>query len=288
MANNLSDPEFDAKRREKTRRYRAFMRRMHRRDRLRLWREKPGGLPKLIVIGAQKSGTTSLHLMLAQHPALLGHRRKELHYFNNNYFRGEKWYRSFFPPQDDRIFFDSTPCYLCHPYAAERMAALVPDAKLVVLLREPASRALSQYWMVYMNGEENLDIDAAFNAEADRLAAYPEARLKRKRAFSKAHFRHGYFWRGLYAQQLERYYAHFDPSQILVRKAEDFNQDPSGTFNDICAFAGIDTFAPDIKRANESLVGNVIERSSPALYESLLDRYEAPNAQLRTLTGVHW
>lgn len=288
MADPHTFPKLDAQRREKTLRYKRFMRKMRRRDSLRLWRETPGGLPSLIVIGAQKSGTTSLHQMLDQHPGLHGNPRKELHFFNENFFRGEKWYRTFYPPQDTRVFFDITPCYLCHPYAAERMAQLIPDAKLVTLLREPASRALSQYWMEYTRSEEHLDIDAAFAAEDVRLARYPLERLRRKRAFSKAHFRNGYVWRGLYAEQLERFYRYFDRDQILVRKAEDLNTDPLGVFSDICDFAGVPHFTPEIKRANESLVGDVVQRSPRALYLKLLDQFAAPNARLERLTGINW
>ncbi|WP_171134972.1 sulfotransferase [Ruegeria sp. HKCCD7221] len=276
------------KREEKTRKYRKLIRKLRRRDAFRLWKYTPGGVPGLIVIGAQKSGTTTLHQMLSQHPELWGHPRKELHYFNENMFRGEKWYRSFFPPQGARTYFDVTPAYLCHPYAAERMAALLPTAKLVVLLREPASRALSQYWMEYMRGEEDLDIEAAFAAEPDRLANYPVARLRRKRAFSRAHFQHGYFWRGLYEKQLERYYKNFDPAQILILKSEDLNTDPMRVFENICDFTGVAPFAPDILRINQSLVGNVIRSSPPALYQALLQRYEEPNARLSDLTGISW
>ena len=276
------------KRKEKTRRYRKFTRKLRRRDALRLWRNKPGGIPELVVIGAQKSGTTTLHNMLSQHPDLWGNQRKELHYFNYNAFRGENWYRSFFPPRNARKYFDVTPDYICHPYAAERMSALLPDAKLIVLLREPSSRALSQYWMEYMRGEEDLDIEAAFAAEADRLSRYPVERLRRKRAFSKAHFRNGYFWRGLYAEQLERFYAHFDPSQILVLKSEDFNSDPLFVFERICDFAEITYFKPDVSRANENLVGDVLRNSPPALHQQLLQRYEAPNTRLKDLTGISW
>ncbi len=275
-------------RKEKTRRYRNFKRRLRVSDSLRLLRHRPGGMPGLVIIGAQKSGTSTLNNLLRWHPDLLGLRRKEVHYFNSNFFRGNRWYRSFFPPQDGRLFFEATPDYLCHPFVAERMAAELPDAKLVAILREPSSRALSQYWMEYLRGEEDLEIKAAFDAEASRLDRFPISRLERPRVFSKEYMRHGYYWRGLYAEQLERFFDRFGRDRVLVVRAEDFSRDPQAVLDQICDFASVPRFKPEYRRVNESLVGDVISRSPAVLRDSLVERYFEPNERLRALTGIHW
>lgn len=280
--------EMQAQRSEVTSRFRGIMRRTLWQDRCRSLTGKPGGLPQLVILGAQKSGTTTLHFMLDQHPDLASAERKEVHFFDENYFRGMRWYRSFFPQQDGRILFETTPSYICHPYVAERLANLLPDAKLIVLLREPSVRALSQYWMEYMRGEEDLEIREAFDAEARRLARYPEQRMRRKRGFSKAHFRNGYFWRGLYAEQLERYLRRFDRSQLLILRAEDLGTAPQETFDQICEFLSIRRIQVQETRRNTSRIGDVVAVTPSSLLEKLKKRYQRPNEQLQEICGVRW
>ena len=288
MNGQNSSNDVDAKRQAFTKKYRMFKRKLKIKDSVRLLMRRPGGLPGLIVIGAQKSGTTTLYRMMSQHPDMMGHPKKEIHYFNNNYFRGNRWYRTHFPDQDGRLFFDVTPDYLCHPYAAERMASEVPNAKLIVLLREPVSRALSQYWMEYGRGEEHLGLQDAFAIEAERLSKYPEHSLRRPRAFSKAHFRNGYFWRGLYAAQLHEFYQFFDRQRVLVLRAEDFAMDPQSTFDQICDFASVPRYQPEYKRLNQSRVGNVFSKCPDVLRQQLAKRYQMPNAELFRQDGIEW
>ena len=116
MAERKTKQDLKSLRKKKTRKFRKFMRRLRVSDSLRLLGRSPGGVPGLVIIGAQKSGTSTLNHLLRMHPDLLGLRRKEVHYFNDNFFRGNRWYRSFFPPQDGRLFFEVTPDYLCHPF----------------------------------------------------------------------------------------------------------------------------------------------------------------------------
>ncbi len=288
MAKIGGESRLASKRKKRERHYRKFTRRLRVKDSLRLLTHRPGGQPGLVIVGAQKSGTSTLNHLLRLHPDLLGLERKEVHYFNDNFFRGKRWYRSFFPPQDGRLFFEATPDYLCHPFAAERMAVELPNAKLVAMLREPSSRALSQYWMEYMRGEENLEIEAAFDAEPSRLARFPISRLERPRAFSRAHARHGYYWRGLYAEQLENFFDRFDRNRVLIIRAEDFDHDPQAILDQLCDFACVPRFKPEYRRINESLVGDVITQSPTTLRASLIERYAEPNQRLRALTGIHW
>src|SRR4051812_20031887 len=107
------------------------------------------GLPSVLIIGAQKSGTTSLSSYLVEHPDMLPSLRKEVHYFSFNYERGVNWYRAHFPYthhlRRGALTLDATPYYLVHPLVAQRAAQLLPHAKLVVLLRNPVDRALSHY-----------------------------------------------------------------------------------------------------------------------------------------------
>ncbi|MDQ4004850.1 MAG: sulfotransferase domain-containing protein, partial [Actinomycetota bacterium] len=111
-------------------------------------------LPDFVVIGAKRAGTTSLYAYLAEHPDVAPlfparQRIKGVHYFDTNHHRGLRWYRSHMPSwirrTGGRLAGEASPYYLAHPLAAERAARTIPDAKLVVLLRNPADRAYSHY-----------------------------------------------------------------------------------------------------------------------------------------------
>ena len=115
-----------------------------------------GGLPDFIIIGAQKSGTTSLYRFIVKHPAIAPATKKEVHYFSIWYKFGELWYRSHFPTNLSRYNFykrtnqkllsgEASPVYLFYPVVPGRMKELLPDVKLIVILRNPVDRAYSHY-----------------------------------------------------------------------------------------------------------------------------------------------
>src|SRR5262249_9067945 len=105
-------------------------------------------LPDFLFIWAQKAGTTALANYLAAHPSIVPHKWKEVHYFDLNYEKGVKWYLSHFEIgrrqrmanllQGKRLVTgDATPYYLLHPRAADRACALVPRARIIIMLRDP-------------------------------------------------------------------------------------------------------------------------------------------------------
>ena len=113
-------------------------------------------LPDFAIIGAQKAGTTSLYNFITKHPAIAPASIKEVEYFSMRYSLGESWYRSNFPMDLSRrrlakkinqeiITGEASPYYLFHPTAPNRMKDLLPDAKLIVILRNPVDRAYSHY-----------------------------------------------------------------------------------------------------------------------------------------------
>ena len=149
-------------------------------------------LPDFLIIGAQKSGTSSLYRYLAQHPQVRESVLKEVHYFDggleagiDTYALGEHWYRAHFPRRAAMApgsrTFEASPLYLLHPLAAERIAALMPQVKLVAILRNPTDRALSHYFHNVRNNalrafKEDLPPGPAMDAEEARLADVLAAR----------------------------------------------------------------------------------------------------------------
>src|SRR5213078_3047078 len=113
-------------------------------------RSGPGALPNLVVIGAQKCGTSGLHYYLSLHPEVSMSRPKELNYFieERNWPRGVDWYRRHFDPRA-RVRGESSPNYTAYPQhegVPKRMHSLLPDARLIYLVRDPLER-IAAHWV---------------------------------------------------------------------------------------------------------------------------------------------
>ena len=190
-------------------------------------------LPDFLVIGAQKAGTTSLGWFLRLHPDIFWVPRAEMHYFDRDYDRGLKWYRSWFERRSVMEAHErrtgrlarageKTPAYLVLPDGPDRVAGDLPDVRLVVSLRDPVRRAYSQWSMNVRVGRESLSFLDALDAEPERLAAVDLS----AGVSGSAYLEHGYAMRSNYADHLERWLARFDRSQVFVYRSEDLYADP--------------------------------------------------------------
>jgi hypothetical protein len=188
-----------------------------------------GRLPNFIVIGVTKGGTTSLHQYLAPHPEVYLVPGKELHFFDREYDRGPDWYRrQFAGAGDQKIVGEMTPEYLAFPQAAERAAALVPGAKLAVILRHPVDRAYSHYWMQ----RSKFTSKESFEVIIRLQMADPEATPPRPHLL--------YLSIGRYIEHLERLTKFYPRESILVLIMDDLKRDPAGVYASLCTFLGID------------------------------------------------
>ncbi len=256
-------------------------------------------VPEFLVIGAKKGGTTSVANWLSHHPHVLPlfprlQRIKSPHYFDINYWRGEAWYRSHFHSQAVRrwheqrhgvrpITGESSPYYLFHPAAAERIHETAPDVKLVAVLREPVSRAYSNYWDRWATGHEDLPtFEAAIDAEPERLAGITDELLRAPDAYSFDHDNHTYLARGRYAEQLRRYFALFDREQLLVLSAANVLKDPAASFARLQAFLGLPPVEIDLTPYN---VRSGYPPLDAAVRERLRDYYAPYNQELYELLG---
>ena len=114
-------------------------------------------LPDLLVLGTQKGGTSSLRRLLLDHPQLFMAATKEVHFFSKNWDRSIDWYARHFSNAPEGVYCgESTPFYLFHQEAPQRIHNLIPQVKLIVLLRDPVERALSQYFHSVRLGLETL------------------------------------------------------------------------------------------------------------------------------------
>jgi len=220
---------------------RSVIERLRRRYRLAT---APGrSLPDFVILGAERAGTSSLFHYLAMHPQVAGSMDAEVHFFDHHYAAGERWYRSNFPraarlSRDSRVG-EVSPYYLYHPCAPARIRKLLPDAKLIALLREPVGRAISQYFHECHLGHETLPIGEALRAEDNRIAHVAHLPVDAQYK-TRAHRSHAYRRRGLYAEQLQRYSALFPREHMLIVPSEKMFAEPQAVLREVFGFLGVD------------------------------------------------
>lgn len=252
----------------------------------RLW-------PDFLVLGAQRGGTTSLFRYLEQHPDVVASTRKELHYFDYQFGRGQNWYRGHFPLAAQRdahlragrsllLTGEATPYYLACPQAPRRAAATVPRARLVALLRNPVDRAWSHYRMARWQKKEILSFEDAIAAEPDRLAGEYEKLCSDDTYYSAAYHQQSYLTRGLYLRQIQDWLRHYPREQFLLLRSEDFYRDPAAVYTRLCEFLGLPAWRPtEFKRFNEQSEKPMLA----ATRQRLLAHFHGPNAQLANFLG---
>ena len=199
----------------------------------------PGRLPDFLIIGAPRSGTSSLARYLRAHPEVFLARPKELHFFDREFHRGLDWYRERFAGVDgERVVGEATPSYLYRAEAVERMAAAVPSARLIAMLRDPVARAYSHYWMERMRGRERRSFAEAVDAELHPVAGGPGSAGPEGMA---------YLDRGRYLGQLQRVCEHYPRSALLVVLFDDVVSAPVESYRSVCRFLSVsDSFVPPL------------------------------------------
>ncbi len=202
------------------------------------WLQPRGTLPGLIIIGAQKAGTTSLFATLAQHPGLDPSHTKEVHFADRNWDRGPEWYARCFPRAV--LTFEATPNYLFFPHSAARIAKVVPEARLIAVLRDPVERACSHYHYERRRGGEWLDLEAAFLSEPARTDRDWARALAQPEYWSFALQHQSYLRRGLYSAHLSRWEKVFPRDRILVLEDKELYAQTASTLTRIQDFAGLE------------------------------------------------
>ena len=197
-------------------------------------------LPQFLGLGAQKSGTTTLHEWLASHPQVFVPAAKELHFFSLHYQRGVAWYsEQFAAAKSGQLCGEITPYYLFHPLAPQRISTLLPNARCIVLLRDPVERCLSHYFHSCRLGFENLSLHDAIEAESQRLDGALD-RLSHGHGRDQAHQEQSYLSRSRYEEQLQRYELSLRQGRLLVLRSEDLFEDADSCWRQIQVFLGLD------------------------------------------------
>ena len=190
---------------------------------LRIFRPRgPGHLPTFLIIGAAKCGTTSLHYYLDLHPEIAMSWEKEIRFFNHDYrWRGGiEWYRRHFVGEA-KAYGEASVGYTHYPTfpsAPERIHSVVPDVKLIYIVRDPIERTVSDYVHQFSEGNENRPLDEVL-ADLDGNPFAPRSK---------------------YYMQIERYLPYFPREQLLVLDQHDLLHRRLETLRDIFRFIGVD------------------------------------------------
>ena len=252
-------------------------------------------LPDTIIIGAMKCGTTSLFRYLCEHPNFSPPKSKEIHYFDYNYDKGLGWYSRQFPTKKMKwngqlkgqqiITGEASPYYMFHPHAMRRIAHLLPDVKLIVLLRNPVDRAYSHYHNEVRHGRESLlTFEEALDAEPGRIDGELEKMLKDETYFSVHHGHHTYLSRGVYVEQLKTCHEYFKKEQFLIVDSAKMSADLQGVYNNVCAFLGLPPHT--IKNAKPHNRGSYKDPLPDSLRRRLIDYYAPYNQALYDFLGM--
>ena len=246
-------------------------------------------LPDFLILGAQKAGTTTLYDNLVKHPQVLAADIKEVHFFDTHWNEGVNWYRAHFPTrvrlkaEGGFVTGEGSPYYMFHPLVPQRVKQVVPNAKFLVVLRNPVDRAYSHYQHEARKGRDELTFEEAIAQESTRLSGELE-RVRTEpnyNSFAIQHF--SYIERGKYAAQLEQWFAVFPREQFLVVTSDELNKQFGTTLKRAFEFVGV----PDhpIEQPKRSNVGSY-DKMNPGTRAQLLELFRPHNAALEKLLQV--
>jgi len=226
-------------------------------------------LPTFIVIGAMKAGTTTIHAWLDEHPDVFMSAEKELDFFVDawRWPRGLDWYRLQFADAGDAIARgESSPDYTKthnHPRIPERMASVVPRARLIYLVREPIARMRSMYRHLVLDGTEHRSFEDAVLADDDYLET------------------------SRYMRQIRAYLEFYDRDRILVETTERLAADPHETMATVFEHIGVDpTHTIDVSE-HHNVTRTDLEESPTALRLKGLSPYWAALNRSWRLREMH-
>jgi hypothetical protein len=255
-------------------------------------------LPDFLIIGTKRGGTTSMWNYLIRHPLVPrlfpAWNTKTSHYFEENWHRGEQWYRSHFPTDRRREALarrhgappkvgEAAPLYMFHPLVPARVHASMPEVRLIALLRDPVERAYSHWKERRTEGKEALGFAEALAAEPERTAGERDRLIADPHLFSEAYDWYTYRARGRYLEHLEPWLQRFPRERILVLPSETFYRDPAGTYAEVLRFL-------DLPRHDLGGYAVFNDRKSspmePGIREELTEYYRPYNAALARRLGM--
>jgi hypothetical protein len=251
--------------------------------------QKP--LVNFLIVGAQKSGTTTLHAYLKEHPEIIMSARKEVHFFNKDEFfetiePDYSYYHSFFDEElintqiiglNKKLLGEATPAYLYCRDAAKRIWQYNPSMKIIIILRNPIDRAFSHWNMEVSRGAESLSFSDALKYEPERC----------KQALPAQHYVYSYLDRGFYSAQIREYWRFFSKQQVLVIKYDELVKAREKVLQEVFGFLGVDQKKAQILSQERKKLNAIAyeEHMSSAQRRDLSLYYKYEIKQLEAMLG---
>jgi sulfotransferase family protein len=242
-------------------------------------------LPSVVIAGVQKGGTTQLFSHLIKHPRLLPGSYKELDYFSQHAGRSVAWYRSQFPLQSrvakvNGYVVEASPSYMCTTAAIPRMHAVLPDARIIAVLRDPVSRAFSGYQHSKTRRRDLRSFAQAVEEELRHPAWRPE--LGQMVRPDVANMRR-YVERSYYALQIEFLLNCYPRDQVLILDSADLFANTSKTCQRVFEFVGVEPFEVQLEKVYNR--GYYSEKIDPRVEARLRGHFRSYDELLVEIVG---
>lgn len=227
-------------------------------------------LPSFLIIGAQKAATTTLWAQLRTHPDVFMPELKETNFFIQHRYEqlGQDWYEDLFSPAaPGQLLGEASPAYTLFPIwgrVPDRIAGVVPDAKLVYVLRDPIERMRSSWIQARSDGLELRPLDEAFRHNLLYLAG------------------------SSYAMQLEQFLRHFSLDQVLLLTSEAIEKEPGTALDQLLLFLGLDPgWRPEIEERHNVSAGKRVLRKRGDLVARGLAKAHLGTAAAKVRLAAH-
>jgi len=249
-------------------------------------------LPDFIVIGAKRCGTTSIYQYLENHPCIKKSSHDHIGFFDDNFSLGELFYRSFFPTLYEKrrietkhgkcLTYDVTSTYIQSSKSAQNIFSMIPNVKLIAILRNPIDRAYSEY---NLNAKSDNNIKSfEYYVENELKEIKKEDQMfENKYTFDKQ--KKNYLRRGFYFEQLKPWFDLFSGENLLVISTEDLGSNSNEIFHKIFRFLEIPDYKIDNKKRYEK---GQYSKLDDKLREKLIEFYKPMNEKLFNLIGERY
>ena len=261
-----------------------------------------GKLPDFIIAGIEKSGTTSMFVNLSKHPQIemtpnaleymksgLLDNIKEPHFFNKRWSNGLDWYRGLFN-DNDKLQGEAASNYLFNQEYIKRMASIVPHARIIVSLRNPVTRAYSQY--SYFKEFYRKSMAAALSRFESNKTLFLKIAKLRNISFDEAIkdeikkgviLGEGFIGKGFYMDLIENLLKHYPRQQVLFIISEQMKKDMQGTYQRLFEFLGLEDYPINFDR--DVLVSPKDKEMDVSTQECLRGIYHSSNERLFQFLG---
>lgn len=262
-------------------------------------------LPSFIIFGVGRCGTTSLYNYLTGHPNVGAAQEKEILFFDYHFNKGLAWYKKNFPlrkfyksSQHKWITGDATPSYMHHPLAPHRIKEILPEVKLILLLRNPVERAYSHYCQKINAQLETFPFELAVRYQLQERAFFQKEKvLGNEKYFRHVYYPHAYISKGVYIENIKKWFALFPKEHILVLQNEEMSKEPQRIFQKTLAFLELPAWEPkEFKKYNYHGDHYSVPRPSsqkakyepltPELRQELMEYFRPYNEQLYEFLGI--